>query len=277
MEYLEYTPDARLSPYVSCYWSALADRPPFREEESLIPDGTTELMFNFGDPYEHLREGQRIAVKGAHIIGVRKRSLVISQTSRQNFFCIRFRVGGTYALFGVPAHLFAHGFYGMQDVLGGWVTELEERLFTADNASRVQIVDRYLLERLGSDDNTDYVFVRRCMPELLRGVKVGTVLSDFNVGYKTLERRFDRVLGLSPTEVTRIHRFNNAVHTMYSGKHNSLTSVCHACGYYDQSHFIREFKQLTSFTPREFLREQFTIVQVIQPALAHRLSKLYNF
>ncbi|TDX00355.1 helix-turn-helix domain-containing protein [Dinghuibacter silviterrae] len=277
MEYREYKPHPLLDAYIVCYWSALADSPPFRERESLIPDGTTEFMFNFGDPYHQLQGDVPATVKGAHIIGIRKRSLIISQTTRQDFFCIRFRAGGPFALFGVPAHLFAHGFYDMRDVVGTWVGELEEKLFEAvDNDDRVRITDRYLLERLGTGME-EHTFVRRCVSGLLKGGGVARVLSDAGVTYKTLERRFHRVLGLSPTELVRIHRFNNAVHAMYSGRHASLTSVGHACGYYDQAHFIRDFRYLTGYAPLAFLKEQFTIVQVIQPALAERLSKLYNF
>ena len=215
MVYREFKPHKRLSPYVECYWAARSDKPPFREEESLIPDGTIEFMFNFGDPYFEVRGEERREVKGAHIIGIRKKALQISQPSRQSFFSIRFRVGGTYPLFRVPGLLQAEG--------------------------------------------------------------LGKVLSDFNVGYKTLERRFDRVMGLSPMEFLRIHRFSSSVQAMYSGRYSSLTRIGYACGYYDQSHFIREFKRLSGFTPKEFLKERFTIVQVIQPALAERLSKLYNF
>lgn len=49
MIYREFTPHPLLAQYIECYWKADADRPPFRDTESLIPDGTIELMFNFGD------------------------------------------------------------------------------------------------------------------------------------------------------------------------------------------------------------------------------------
>ena len=69
MEYKEYKPHHLLAGYIECYWSALADKPPFKEQESLIPDGTIELMFNFGDNYAQIKNGQSLAVKGSHVIG----------------------------------------------------------------------------------------------------------------------------------------------------------------------------------------------------------------
>lgn len=74
-----------------------------------------------------------------------------------------------------------------------------------------------------------------------------------------MERRFKTVMGLTPAELLKIKRFNDAVLAMYSCRHNFLTGIAYECGYYDQSHFIREFKQ-----------------QVIQPALANRMEQLYN-
>ena len=97
-----------------------------------------------------------------------------------------------------------------------------------------------------------------------------------NTNYKTIERKFNRVIGLPPSHFLKIRRFNKALHTIYACKYDTLTEVALDSGYYDQSHFIREFKQLTRYTPSEFLKEQFTIVEVIQPALAKRLSKSYN-
>jgi AraC-like DNA-binding protein len=233
-------------------------------------------MFNFGDAYSQIIDDRPRAVKGAHVIGIRKQALTISQTGRQHFFCIRFKPGGTYPFFRVPAHLFANSFHSMSDLFGKEVRELEERLYEAkDNAARIAITDRFLLGKL-KGDIYEVQFAERVMPALLAGGNIKQVLTDFNVTHKTLGRRFERVLGLSPSELIKIKRFNRAVHTLYSCRYESLTQIGYACGYYDQSHFIREFKQLTGYTPRDFLQEQFTIVQVIQPALAERLSKSYN-
>lgn len=257
--------------------AACSDKPPFRQHESLIPDGTIEFVFNFGNDYFQVNESEKAEVKGAHVIGIRKTSLTISQTGKQNFFCIRFKLGGTYPFFKIPVHLFANGFYSMHELLGNQIKELEEKLYHAkDNFIRVQLADQFLLQKLVVRTD-DYVFAEKCIPAILRAGNIGSVLKGFNVNYKTLERRFNKVLGLSPSELIKINRFNNAVQAMYSCRYNSLTDITYVCGYYDQSHFIREFKQLTNYTPNKFLKEQFTIVQVIQPALAERLSKSYNF
>lgn len=277
MEYREYKPQTQLSAFIECYWSAKADQPPFREQESLIPDGTIELMFNFGDDYAQIRDGRLEPVKGSHIIGIRKQSLFISQTSRQNFFSIRFKPGGTYPFFKIPAYLFTNTFCGVEELLGKEYKELEEKLAeTGSNERRVEITENYLLQKIATDN--DYPFVKACSRRLLQGSsqKIQNLAGDFNTTYKTIERKFKRVIGLTPAELLKVRRFNQAVHTMYSCRYPSLSDVALASGYYDQSHFNREFKQLTSFTPRQFIKEQFTIVRVIQPALAVRLSKSYN-
>lgn len=278
MEYREYQPHHLLKSYVECYWSALADKPPFREQESLIPDGTIELMFNFGDDYAQFVNNKKVTVKGSHIIGIRKHSLFISQTNRQNFFSVRFKPGGSYPFFRIPAYLFSNGFVTVDELLEKEYAILEEQLAdTTDNNARVQIMDHFLLKKLDTLPDA-FLFVAKCSKALLQQptTSINDLARRFNTNYKTMERRFNTVLGLTPSELLKIKRFNDAVLAMYSCRHDSLTGIAYECGYYDQSHFIREFKQLTHFTPREFLQEQFTIVQVIQPALAERLSKLYN-
>lgn len=276
MIYREYKPSKQLAPYVECYWSALADSPPFRERESLIPDGTIELMFNFGDNYSQILDDTAHIIKGSHVIGIRKQSLVISQTNRQNFFCVRFKLGGTYPFFKIPVHLFSNGFHTLQDLFGNEFRILEEQLANIpSNEKRVEYIENYLLKKM-LDIPRDYSFVKNCYRELLRSPSVYDLSRRLKSNYKTLERKFLSIYGLTPREIMKISRFNKAVLSMYSCRYSSLTGVAYDCGYYDQSHFIREFRQLTGFTPGEFLKEQFTIVQVIQPALADRLSKSYN-
>lgn len=277
MEYREYPPHHLLSNYIECYWSAMADQPPFRAQESLIPDGTIELMFNFGDNYSQIVDGEKAEVKGSHIIGIRKQSLLISQTHKQNIFSVRFKPGGSYPFFRLPAHLFSNQFVTINNLLNKEYTLLEEQLAECSNEERVPLMNNFLLKKL---DNLPphWDFVTRASRELLHqpSMKITELAYQFNTNYKTLERRFSMVLGITPSELLKIKRFNDAVLAMYSCRHHSLTAIAYECGYYDQSHFIREFKQLSHFTPREFLKEQFTIVQVIQPALAERMAGLFE-
>jgi len=278
MEYQEYKPHSLLSGYIECYWYAYADKPPFREQESLIPDGTIELMFNFGDDYAQIKDAQKVTVKGSHIIGIRKQSLLISQTRKQHFFSVRFKPGGSYPFFNVPAHLFSGNFYTVDELLEKDFKTLEEQLEEASgNEERVRLANHFFLKKLYTIPDVSR-FVAKCSKVLLQNpsLTIKELSRQFNTNYKTIERRFNTVMGITPVELLKIKRFNNAVFTMYSCRHTSLTAIAYECGYYDQSHFIREFKQLTHYTPRDFLKEQFTIVQVIQPALAERMSKSYN-
>lgn len=235
-------------------------------------------MFNFGDSYSEVVNGQKKLIKGSHIIGIRKHSLHISQTSRQHFFSIRFKLGGTYPFFKIPADLFANSFTELDVLLGRDYRLLEEQLQeAASNELRVKVAENFLLRRL-RDLPDDYHFVSGFSGAMLKApaVRVGELARHMGTNYKTLERKFKAVLGLTPMELAKIRRFNAAVLSICACHHSSLTAIGYDCGYYDQSHFIREFKQLSHYTPGEFLKEQFTIVQVIQPALAERMSKSYN-
>ncbi|MFK7932111.1 MAG: DUF6597 domain-containing transcriptional factor [Saprospiraceae bacterium] len=279
MIYREYAPHPALRPFIECYWSAVANRPPFQKVESLIPDGTIELMFNFGDDYWQVSDNQKVKVKRSHLIGIRRTALQITQSAAQNFFSIRFKTGGTYALFNIPTYKFAQQFIGLRELLDATYGELEEQLFAANNKERVILIDQFFLKRLQSQPPVQHVSAQFFMQTAaqLEQPTIDSLASVMNMGYKKLERHFKTATGLTPRQFLKIKRFNRSVQMLYSGQFKNLTDVAYAAGYYDQAHFNRDFKQLTYQSPRQFLQAQFKIVEVIQPALAERLSKTYNF
>lgn len=280
IKYQEYKPTRYLAKFVERYWSAYSEKSLLHDKESLNPDGTIELTFNFGGRHTQIGENTDKHFAGSFVIGVRKQALYFSHTDKLDLFSVRFKAGGFYPFFRIPVHTFSNGFIGLHDLFGNELKELEEQLHSAQSMEhRVCLVENFLLNKLTSNSNNDHAFVEKFTKEILenRSVSIYNLLPRFNTSYKTLERKFSNVMGMTPADLTRITRFNKALLSMYSLKPVSLTQVAYDSGYYDQSQFNREFKTLTGYKPSEFLKQQFTIIHKLQPALAERLTKQYNF
>jgi transcriptional regulator GlxA family with amidase domain len=75
-----------------------------------------------------------------------------------------------------------------------------------------------------------------------------------NLGRRQLERNFLVATGLTPKLLTRIVRFQNTLNRIENSSDPSLTGIAYASGFYDQSHFIKDFKEFSGFNPREYIK-----------------------
>ena len=73
---------------------------------------------------------------------------------------------------------------------------------------------------------------------------------------RTLERKFLETVGTSPKIFSRITRFLNICHHLEEHKNKTLTQLTYECGYYDQAHFNRDFKEFSGFTPKDFFAKE---------------------
>ncbi|MGS2761907.1 DUF6597 domain-containing transcriptional factor [Sinomicrobium sp. M5D2P9] len=273
MKYIEYKPHPALSEYVECFWSTdVTNTISPRDIESFIPDGNIELVFNFGDPHTEVKNGKKECVKDSHISGIQSKSSHVVLPGRLKYFCVRFKPGGAFPFLGIPAHLFANKNYPLDILLGKEYLFLEEQIFEAPNdTDRIKILENFLLNKLSRTDFvSDYRFVKSCINSLFHTenpLKINDLGKLHRTNYKTIERKFKKILGLNPSELLKIKRINNVVWYMHNAENIPLTEAAYACGYYDQSHFIREFKQVTDLTPREFRKKQFALVYTTEQIL----------
>jgi|WetSurMetagenome_2_1015567.scaffolds.fasta_scaffold185651_2 transcriptional regulator GlxA family with amidase domain len=83
-------------------------------------------------------------------------------------------------------------------------------------------------------------------------LKVSELAKTHNISSRHLERKFREYSGMPPKLYSRIARFQRAVRSYGSTTHGSLTSLALDCGYYDQSHFIHEFKTFSGYSPGQY-------------------------
>ena len=86
--------------------------------------------------------------------------------------------------------------------------------------------------------------------EIINGMAtVSHICHLFNITPRTLERHFRITIGISPKALLHIFRITHAVRLLTENHDCDLTGISYESGYYDQSHFIRDIKEITGITP----------------------------
>jgi len=128
---------------------------------------------------------------------------------------------------------------------------LTEKILTArNNNERVSILSDYLLKKLRQFNNPDST-LHECIKHFIfsrNPVCIEETTRQFNISERQLERKFKTITGLTPKTYSRISRFQQAMKN-YGRKFKNLTDIAYECGYYDQSHFIHDFREFSGYEP----------------------------
>lgn len=170
-----------------------------------------------------------------------------------NVVAVQFKPYGGYALHDKVMHRLTNWF---EDLGQERINEnsLWDMLHLArTDQERADILDQYYLERLSAKRNT-----LGSLPEIVHlinqrngAIAVKDLVDIFHTTERTLERIFLKAIGLSPKAFIRIARFNYVVRNVIDDR-ISLDDLMTNAGYYDQSHFIKDFVQFTRFNPSKF-------------------------
>jgi AraC-like DNA-binding protein len=83
-------------------------------------------------------------------------------------------------------------------------------------------------------------------------VVLDELIAQSGLARRQFERRFKHTTGFSPAFFQRLVRFQRSYRMLENGTATSLTDMAHTCGYFDQSHFIRDFKRFSGMNPRTY-------------------------
>ncbi len=134
------------------------------------------------------------------------------------------------------------------------VSLVEEQLTGArDNIRRIELIERFLLSRLHNHRPDRLIVTALQRIHLTKGViKMKDLAGTLYISQDAFEKRFRRVVGVSPKHFSYISRMRSIVNGSLGQP--TLTKTAFEAGYFDQPHFIRDFKLFTGQTPTDFLK-----------------------
>ena len=214
------------------------------------------IEFYFKDRYKVSRYGgPAAAAPEMAIVGPQRRSGTLLHLSGSlDVFTIHFQPGGLNALFGVASSDLIDQGLEAQIVIGRCASELRENLMRAkDFAGRVDAAQRWVLSRMSSGKPVDMVArIAQILSASGGAMPIAQLARQTGLSDRQFTRRFEYQTGLTPKIFARAVRFSAALETKSSAPERSWTEIAYEAGYADQSHLIRDSRQLGGAPPRSF-------------------------
>jgi AraC-like DNA-binding protein len=256
MQYLTYTPSAYLIPFVKCYWTLSAPEEDKPEKQRIVPDGCMEMIFHHGDLYKQYHEdGSHIIQPRSFVFGQITIPLDIEPTGESEIFAVRFNPDGFIAFGSLPINTMENRAVPLTELFDEAGDFLEQNILNAiTTEERISIVETFLIERLISPGSVDKL-VKSSVEVIMEGngqLSIDKLSEQLQINRRQLERKFSSVIGLSPKQLSKMIRLQSTLKALSNKEFTSLTSLAYQGEYYDQAHFIKDFKEFTGMSPKKF-------------------------
>lgn len=258
MNYQTYKPNSELESFVKFYWTLEVPFDPKNQKQKIVPDGCIEMTFNFGDQIKRFTsENDFILHPNAMVMGQRTKSYDILPVGHVDTFAICFYPIGFANFVKTPLENLIDKEVSISELFKPIeARELEEEMTKAgDTQKRIQIIETFLLKKLNDKDTISHI-VKSTVETLIKTngtTSINDILKDNPSKRRQLERHFKKQIGISPKQLGKAIRLQTTINLLLNKQSETLTDIAYESDYFDQNHFIKDFKDLIGVTPKEFI------------------------
>jgi AraC-like DNA-binding protein len=252
--YEQFSPASELHRWVECYWRLTGEAGLAPHPQRILPDGYVEIILHLGDPFLRVDEGTP-AVRQARTLfaGQMIRPVRVIATGRTCVWGIRLHPWAAAAVAGVPASELTDRVEDAEAVCPRLVKALTRALTDVidDQQRCVLALDSILTRHLMRAAPIDPLVMATGRLLLREPRRIADVARRMGVSPRHLTRSFRDAVGLTPKLFARISRFQRVAALLDDDGPGSdvLAGVALACGYYDQSHLVRDVRAFAGGTP----------------------------
>lgn len=254
MLYLDRVPSPPLDRFISSIWFCQSQPRPFALER-VLPNGTAQLIVNLKEDRTRTYDPESGAVTttcGTVLSGVSTRYGIIDTAEQECVAGVCFRPGGTAPFFAIPACLICDSGVPLEFAWDrGRMERLREQLLAAATpAARLDALEAAMLDAWrDSAADPAIAFALRTFAERPHAARIEAVAGEIGLSSKRLVERFKTAVGMPPKRYCRLLRFQRALSSAEGGREVDWTRIAMDCGYFDQAHFIHDFRSFAGITP----------------------------
>ncbi|HLN52391.1 MAG TPA: helix-turn-helix domain-containing protein [Lentimicrobium sp.] len=255
-----------LREYIKFFWGIKIDH--LQLNHKLIPQRNINLRFNLSDtPHYLIQKSKESALQEVYFSGLHDQyeEASLKLDGHVDVLGISFLPDGFYPFIKVPLSEFKDQILSAEDAGLKIVSTVSDRLKSAQGIpERLDILENELVKTLSKNnpapDNFRQIFNVVKQRESIQSIHEFCRMQ--NLGMRKLERMFNKYIGVSANTFTTLNRFQNSMNQLLYSDYTKLSDVAYDNGYFDQMHFIRDFKRFTGNTPAKFIRQRNSILQI---------------
>ena len=260
MLYLTHIPGPPLNSFVELFWYYDGFSPRSHKKERLMPDGSVELIINLREDEVRIYDREKLdkctRLPGTVIAGPHSGFFVIDTAEQDSVMGIHFKPGGAFPFFSEPANELHNLHVALEDLWGGEAQLLRERVLEASTPeAKFQALEACLTEQafrpLERHRAVGYAL------GLFRNIHTAPAMAQVSDRIGISSRRFIELfsneVGLTPKLYFRVRRFQQVLKTIHKGVEVDWVDLAADCGYFDQAHFIHDFKEFSGINPTTYL------------------------
>lgn len=251
---MQFAPADILKPYIKGYTVITTDQD--LKDEVFYPSGFVDFAVNISNGSAiTIINGRAIDMPKVEVLGQLTVPTRLTVTRGTSVLIARIYPFANALFFPNSISDFTNDSVDLYGVFSGSANELYDRVMhTHSIYSKVKALDNFFLQQLKKNERClekTELIARLCDSIVTASAfDIQRLSGSFGLSERYIQKLFEAVVGLSPRVFFNTQRFNRSLDLIRSSNLD-LTSIAYDCGYYDQAHFIKEFRRFTGITPSE--------------------------
>jgi AraC-like DNA-binding protein len=255
-----------LKSYIKFFWELIIDNAEL--DHKVIPQRNINLRFNLNDTQHYAKiNGREHFLENVNFSGLQDKYMNthLKLNGIVHVFGICFYPEGLFPFFNIPVSEFKNQIWGANEIGLRLMNEICEQLKEVpDVITRLNIIEtefaKLLIKGKGTPDNFRQIF--KALNANSNSAQISGFCRQNKLSIRSLERMFNKYVGVSASTYLTLNRFHASTNQLLYTNFNKLSDLAFDNGYFDQMHFIRDFKRFTGNTPRIFIQQQNSILQI---------------